>query len=463
MVLGRNGALWLMLYPTNTGHDLKQISKCWVGVYRRWSARRAKQAHAALLGALLLLGPPCFAMPRTPEQGRVITLTLPIQTGQATGNITSYSPLLFTLTTEMGQQHRVLWNAIPADKVDRYWRYLEQPGGDAQGLFELGNILIRHRDGQPLAKQAFDQALALDPTLAEAIEQSLSAHEPDATPRYEGSADPAMWGDLSEEVMQQGTETLRSFAQRTERELDIELKLYESERFILLTDSDAQQVESLSIKLVEGYRAAAELLGDDPDGNVFVGKCLVVLFDKRVDYIRFQDQLHDTDARGTGGLCHGFGNGHIHIAAFQRGNPRQTNHVVVHELIHAYLRRYRTPQPLDDWINEGLAEHLAGQVEPPPGQNIYLKSRLALEGKKGLGEGFFEGENLRAWQYDVAGALAGYMIQRSEIAYPKFIAAIKDGTPTEEALKTTYRMTTAKLTQRFKQHLDRELNKKLGG
>ncbi|MFK7790798.1 MAG: hypothetical protein AB8C95_15060 [Phycisphaeraceae bacterium] len=392
----------------------------------------------------------------------MIKLTLPIDTGPVTGSVTSYTTLLFTLTTEAGQEHRVLWNAIPADKVDRYWRYLEQPEANAQSLFELGDILIRHRDGKPLAKQAFDQALALDATLAEVIEQSMRGEEPSGSPRYEGNADPAMWGELSKQVMEQGNETLRSFAARTQRELNLKMKLYESERFMLLTDCDAEQVEAISIKLVQGYSAAAKVLGENPNDNVFVGKCLVVLFDKRVDYIRFQDQLHGTDARGTGGLCHGFGNGHVHIAAFKRNNLRQTNHVVVHELIHAYLRRYKTPQALDDWVNEGLAEYLAHEIEPPPGQKLYLKSRLALESKKGLGEGFFEGENLRAWQYDVAGALTQYLIDRSEQAYPKFIATLKDGTPTEEALQTIYRMTPAKLTQRFKQRLDRELNKRLG-
>ena len=416
----------------------------------------------ALIG-VLIYAPALHAEQRTPAEGRVVKLTLPLDSGQVTGQLVLYSTLTFTIQTDEGKPHRVLWNAIPADKVDRYWRYLEQPDDDPQALFELGDILIRHRDGQTLAKRAFDQAIALDPTLKQAIEQSLAGKDPDGTPRFVGTADPAMWGELSDETMQQGVETLRGFAKRTQRELNIELSLYESDRFMLLTDVDEEQVASLSKKLVQAYHAVAQLLDEDPKANVFVGKCLVVLFDQRVDYIRFQDQLHDTDARGTGGLCHGFGNGHVHIAAYQRGNPRQTNHIVVHELIHAYLHRHKSPRPLDDWVNEGLAEHLAHQIQPPPGQNLYLKSRLLLDGKKGLGKGFYEGENLAAWQYDVAGALTKFLIERSEHAYPKLIASLKEGTPADEALQAVYRMPPPKVTQRFKQRLDRELNKKLGG
>lgn len=438
-----------------------------IGYRQLRSSNADTRKVAVLLPAFMLLvlmaTPISRAEERTPAEDRVIQLTLPLETGQVTGTITSYTTLTFTLTTEQDQQHRILWNAIPADKVDRYWRYLEKPGNEPQALFELGDLLVRHRDGEELAKQVFDQALALDPALGEAIEQSLAGKDPDGKPRYVGTADPMMWGELSEQTMQQGVETLRGFAARTRRDLDIELNLYESERFMLLTDVDAEQVQSLLTKLVETYHALALLLGENPDDNVFVGKCLVVLFDKRVDYMRFQDQMHETDARGTGGLCHGFGNGHTHIAAFKRSNPRQTNHVLVHELVHAYLHRYKTPQPLDDWVNEGLAEHMAHQIESPPGQNLYLKSRLALEGKKGLGEGFYDGNGLSAWQYDVAGALTGYLLDRSEKAYPKFVSLMKQGTPDDEALETVYRMPPAKLTQRFKRRLDRELNQKLGG
>lgn len=412
---------------------------------------------------LPLMSPAALAEERVPADGRVIKLTLPLETGQVSGTVTSYSHLTFTLTTEDGTPHRVLWNAIPVDKVDQYWRYLEQPESDAQGLFELGDLLIRHRDGETLARKAFDQALALDPLLAKSIERSLAGQAPDGTPRFVGTADPAMWGKLSEQTMQQGVETLQAFAQRTQRELNIDMNLYQSERFLLLTDIDQERIVPLSKQLVITYRTIAELFGEDPDGNIFLGKCLIVLFDQRVDYIRFQDQLHNTDARGTGGLCHNFGNGHVHIAAYERSNARQSNHILVHELVHAFLHRYQSPTPLSDWLNEGLAEHIAHQIEPPPGQNIYLKSRLALEGKRGLGEGFFDGENLQAWQYDIAGALTGYLLERSETAYPNLIKAIKQGTPTEEALQSAYRMDTDKLTLRFKQRLDRELNKKLGG
>lgn len=432
----------------------------------RRSTRRCAAIVCAILLAALSRATPgsATAEERSAPDNRPITLTLPIDGKQVTGVIDRYDTLTFTLKTDAGDEHRILWNAIPAANVDRYWRHMEQPDNDAEALFELGDLLIRHREGKDLAEQAFAQALVIDPRLADAIERSRKGMAPDGSPRFVGVADPTQWGKLTDEQMQQGTESLRAFCEKTQADMKIELSLYESDRFLLLTDvSDTEAIKALSIKLIETYRAVAELLGDEPAGNIFRGKCLVVLFKKRVDYIRFQQTMHDTDARGTGGLCHGFGDGHAHIAAFARNNQRQTNHILCHELVHAYLHRYRSPVPIDDWLNEGLAEHIAHQVEPPPGNNLYLKSRLALEGKEGLGEGFYTTDKLEPWQYDIAGALSGYLIERGQTAYPKLIQQIKDGTPTADALQDVYRMDDREITQRFKRRLDRELNRKLVG
>lgn len=438
---------------------------------RLWVIERFKTPlHAVLIAVCLLMltAQPLSAAPdaeamRTPAEGRVIRLTLPVDNQPVSGTIVGYNTLLFVLRTDAGAQHRVLWNTIPGSKVDRYWRYLELPEKDPAKLIELGGILIYHSQGESLAEQAFKQALAIDPKLTEAVEQARVGRYPDGTPRFIGTGDPEKWGKLSDERMQEGVESIRRFAEQTQSKLSLKLSLYESERFMLLTDVKAEQVQPIATKLTKTYRAIATLLGDDPDGNVFYGKCMVLLFDKRIDYLRFQQIMHDTDARGTGGLCHGFGNGHAHIALFSRSSDRQTHHILIHEFTHAYLHRYRSPVPLPDWINEGLAEHIAHQLEPAPGQNLYMKSRLAIEGKRGLGEGFFDQDGLEAWQYDIAGALTGYLIERHRpVNYAKFIQAIKSGHSSEKAIKSVYRTTPAELTLRFKRRLDRELNDKLG-
>lgn len=381
-----------------------------------------------------------------------------------TGKMTSYNTMLFTLESKAGEQHRVLWNMIPADRVDRYWRYLESPAiqTDAVKLLELGEILTAHPQGKKLASKAFAQVLALDPSLKKKVENARSGRRADGSPRFIGTGDPKRWGELSAEQMEQGTQSLVAFSKRAEKQMGIGLKLYQSERFMLLSDAEPKAIAGLSEKLTRFYRSITQVLQEDPDGNMFYGKCLVVLFNRRVDYVRFHRLMYGTDARGTGGLCHGFGDGQVHIALFRRTSSRQTYHILAHELTHACLHRYKRPARLPEWINEGLAEHIAHTLEPPPGSNPMLKSRLALQGKKGLGENFFENEPLAAWQYDVAGALTGYLIKKSRRNYPALIESIKKGQSAGDALQENYRMSPERLTLLFKKELDRALNKKLG-
>lgn len=453
-----------MLWGLSNGdHSMRYVVK-YLRLRRHDRGIAARLLLCMLLAGVLLVPQAASAeSEREAAEDRVIRLTLPLAGKKVTGEIVKYSTLTFTIETEKGKQHRVLWNAIPGANVDRYWRFLEEPEGDAQALFELGDLLIRHREGEALAEEAFTQALAIDPDLAKAVQQSRDGKAPDGSPRYVGVADPQRWGKLSNETIQAGVDTLHAFCKRVQREMEMDLRVYESNRFMVLTDVDEKRVQSLLPKLNKAYQSLSELLGEDPRGNLFFGKCLIVLFDQRVDYIRFQKGLHDTDARGTSGLCHGFGDGHVHIGAVAFGKQQQMNHLVVHELVHAYLHRYRSPVPLDDWINEGLAEHIAHQVVPPAKQNVYLQARLLLEGKKGLGEGFYDANGLEAWQYDVARAMTGYLFEKGKHAYPLFINAIKDGTATADALKDVYKVEPRVLTQRFKRRLDRELNKKLGG
>lgn len=416
--------------------------------------------------AVVLLAGDARAEDRVPGEGRVINLTMPIDGKMSAGVIVAYSPMHFTLEAASGEQHQVLWSMLPADRVDRYWRFLEaidQNDPDPTKLLELGSILIKHTQGQALADQAFDQALAVDPALEQAVEAARQGREPDGRPRLVGRALAERWGTLSPQEMDRANQAIRDVTKLIEQRLGLGLRLYESERFAVLTDIDPERVALLAEALTQAYRATAQVLGDDPDANVFLGKCLVVIFDRRVDYIRYQQLMHATDARGTSGLCHRFGDGHVRVAVVSRRTERQTHHVLTHEFVHAYLHRYRSPTPLPDWVDEGLATHLAHALVPPPGENPRLKSRFLLEGQRGLGDSFFDDDaNLDAWQYDVAGSLTGYLIDRSRPAYPRFIQAIKADTPATEALDSVYRLTPAKLTLRFKRELDRELNRTLG-
>jgi len=408
---------------------------------------------------------PAYGQERRVPDDAVIRLTINLQSGEvATGKVTSYDEFAFTLTAEDGRRHRIQWTRIPFAAVDRYWRFLEKPEGDGEKLFELGQLLLVHRDGRPLAEAAFAEAVRADPTLAERTQQVLDGKDPGDAFRRVGEGDPAYWGELSNQVMNESTLELRKFCEQSANQMRLSLRLYESERFIVCTDLDEAWVTELLTRLNEIYRHTTELLGQDPDANLFRGKCLIFVFDKRVDYFRFQRDMHDTDARGTGALCHGYGDGFVHIATFRRPTNSQTHHIITHEVVHGILHRYRTPVDIPDWVNEGLAVHLAHQVVPPSsGRSLYPKAALLLVEEEGLGEGFFESEHLPRSQYTVAGGLAEFMIEHSATSYVRFLDGIKDGKPWAESLEEAYHMDHRRLTLRYKTRISRELNEQLGG
>ena len=53
------------------------------------------------------------------------------------------------------------------------------------------------------------------------------------------------------------------------------------------------------------------------------------VFAKEQDYQNFQKTMHETDAAGTAGLCHCFGNGDVHIGFFRQPNEMDFAAVLV--------------------------------------------------------------------------------------------------------------------------------------
>jgi hypothetical protein len=111
----------------------------------------------------------------------------------------------------------------------------------------------------------------------------------------------------------------------------------------------------------------------------------------------------------------------------------------VHESVHGFLHRYRSPVSIPSWINEGFAELVAAEMVPRVGltQAGTAQARQDLQTRRDL-EKMFESEQIVAWQYSVARTLADFMIQQNRKGYVEFINGIKDGLSWEDALMQKY-------------------------
>ena len=178
------------------------------------------------------------------------------------------------------------------------------------------------------------------------------------------------------------------------------------------------------------------------------------VFANEADYLKFEVKVHGTVAAGTAGLCHVFGNGDVRIAFYRQPNDLDFAHVLVHESIHGFLHRYRSPVPIPSWANEGLAEAIAADMVPRHGiaQSQAADARADLQSRKSLDD-FFEAEQVVAWQYPVARTLTEFMIRQNKTGYVDFINALKDGVPWEEALKKHYGVNPEQLVSAYGQSM----------
>jgi hypothetical protein len=127
--------------------------------------------------------------------------------------------------------------------------------------------------------------------------------------------------------------------------------------------------------------------------------------------------------------------------------------VLVHESVHGFLHRFRTPVNVPSWANEGLAEVIATELVEAPFRPGHMKarenlSRQLLQQRGTLG-GLFEADHIVAWQYPVAETLCAFMIRQNKRGYVDFIIGIKEGLSWEESLAQRYKAPKAKLVPAY--------------
>ena len=259
-------------------------------------------------------------------------------------------------------------------------------------------------------------------------------------PEVVGKVDESAWGKLTPEQETAAVEELKKFGEETRAKVNGNLVLNETKYFLFYSDLKPAEAAKWARMLDQMYGKLAALFGIKGGENIFRGKAAVFVFAKEEDYQNFQKTMHDTDAAGTAGLCHCFGNGDVHIGFFRQPNEMDFAAVLVHESVHGFLHRYKKPPTIPTWVNEGLAETIASELVPQKGKRQeYRQFAITQLRERGtLGNDFFTGDRLEGWQYPVAQLLTEFMIKQDKKRYVAFIDGIKDGMKWEEALTQKY-------------------------
>jgi hypothetical protein len=267
-------------------------------------------------------------------------------------------------------------------------------------------------------------------------------------PQTVGKTEEGNWGKLTPEQQKAAVEELKKFAEETKSKVDGNLVLDETKYFLFYSDLKPAEATKWAGTLDQMYARLAALFAVKGGENIFRGKALVFVFAKEQDYLTFQKEMHDTDATGSAGLCHNFGNGDVHIAFYRQPNDLDFEAVLVHESVHGFLHRYRKPPTIPTWANEGLAETVASQFVSQRGKRQELRQYAIsqLRERGSLGDNFFKGDRLEGWQYPVAQMVTELLIKDNKKNYVAFIDAIKDGAKWEDALQQKVGATPEQLT-----------------
>lgn len=262
-----------------------------------------------------------------------------------------------------------------------------------------------------------------------------------------GDIEPEYWRTLTEDQQTEATGILKSFAKKSTDKLKHPLRLSESKLFLFYSDLSDNEAARYVTLLERMYTKLAELFDVDKGPSLWRGKALVVVFTRIEDYRLYERLIEGTDPANSFGMTHCYGDALVHMAFFRYPNDTQFAHLLVHESVHGFLHRYRSPVRVPSWANEGLAEDLASELVPdaPRMRSMNSLVRTCLsQHNNALGD-FFTARQIDGWQYPLAETLCAWMIHHDRKGYLDFINGIKDGQKWEESLKSNFKLTRDKM------------------
>ncbi|HWE02801.1 MAG TPA: hypothetical protein VG326_10370 [Tepidisphaeraceae bacterium] len=254
---------------------------------------------------------------------------------------------------------------------------------------------------------------------------------------------------------QEQTETvaeITKFAEETAAKMDLPLKIYETKYFIFSSNIPQKEAKNWAGLLDRMYARLAEIFAVPKGENIWRGKAMVFVFTRKSDYQRYEQEINNTDPGPSDGMCHSFPNGLVTIAFYRQPDELVFAHVLVHESVHGFIHRYRSPARVPSWANEGLAETIATELVPQPTRGIstmkdFARREIQLHNNQ-LG-GFFSLEHIEPWQYPVAETMCTYMITQAKRNYVDFINGIKEGLTPEESLAKRFKAGQDRLVPKF--------------
>lgn len=264
------------------------------------------------------------------------------------------------------------------------------------------------------------------------------------------------WPELTEEQFEAEIQRQKNYLEEIKAKFPGTV-YYESEHFFYLTNAPKQIAEEC-LKYLEAMFARLCQMFDFPkDAKVWKGKCIVCAFATQQQFLMFEQEFfHSNQFTGACGLAHTSSDGSVLISLYYGDISKMDKRwqfigVLVHETTHGFVHRYRARQGVPLWLNEGMADFMAGVIVPADIQcRLKQQSGLKMMRQTGSVGGLMQADSqLDAWQYGVASGLVGFIFKSKPHGFKTFLDEIKDGKDWIDALKDNYNCTPEELLIQF--------------
>ncbi len=264
-----------------------------------------------------------------------------------------------------------------------------------------------------------------------------------------------LWPQLTDRQQAEAFSKARELvAKVAEKFAPLQMRLYETRYFLFLSDLPPPIATLYTTCLDRMHERLCKAFGvKNKEGVWLGGKVPVFAFVHGEHFAEFEREFfrHNVNPLGAQGLAHQASSGEVVISCHCGKDPHYFASVIVHETTHGFVHRYKSPEVVPNWLNEGIAEWVAMNVVHHD-KGVKRKVKRAIEQMRqtgSLGGDFFAAEHVKPNQYGIAAAMVDFMLRSNPEAFRAMIDLIKSGETWRDALKKSYGATPRELTQRF--------------
>jgi len=352
---------------------------------------------------------------------------------------------------------------------------------DAAGHFKLGTFCLEA--GMKFeAEREFDKAVKADETYKAKVEQALAEREkrlkaakpgpasappamqakgdeppakpaspPPAQPPAKAAEKPAPGdGNLpditldSEDVRPLVVQAQREYLQTISDYLKTPFCTVETEHYILHSTFNPAVTKKISNGCEDLYRRMSNVFGLKKGDKLWTGKCMIVLFEDRNDFVKYAERIDGYKGAGSAGgyFSPTAGFAEIVIPKTAYGDSAKSfESTLIHEGGHAFLRFFRSRVNPSVWIHEGVAQYFEQERFKDSYQWSYMKSKAKENADPDFArhnrlKKVYAGSDIQAYAY--AWSAITFLIKVSPKKFREFIFAIKDGMSESSAMRKAY-------------------------